>query len=482
MKRRTFLYAACGGACLAAGHVSGCAAGADRPARRRPNIVLIAADDLGYGHLGCYGQEKIRTPHIDRMARGGMRFTDFYAGFTVCAPSRSVLMTGLHHGHTPVRSNSGSSSLRADETTVAEVLHRAGYTTGGFGKWGLGIQGTPGHPNRKGFDTFYGFYHQVHAHFYYPYWIWHNDKKMPLPGNEDGKREQYVEDVLHGKAMAFIRSSATRSQPFFCYIPSIVPHVELAVPEESVRPYRGKVPAKTINDPRKGYIGSDDAYAVYAGMISRLDRHVGEVLSLIDELGIAEETLVLFTSDNGPQGGPWKPLADFFNGAGPLSGTKGTLLEGGIRVPLVARWPGHIEPGTVSDHVGGFQDMMPTFAELAGAEPPKTDGLSIVPTLLGRPGQKEHAYLYWGSPKRTQAVRMGRFKGFQVGKEPWRLYDLERDPAEQTDVASAHPAVVAEIGAAADEAYSPPREQVGGTRVGIRDFVSGPRITEENAR
>ena len=446
----------------------------------KPNIVFIMADDLGYGHLGCYGQKKIRTPHIDRMATGGMRFTDFYAGYTVCAPSRSVLMTGLHHGHTPVRSNSGSSSLLAKEITVAQVLSKAGYATGGFGKWGLGVQNTPGHPNRKGFDEFYGFYHQVHGHFYYPYWIWHNEERMPLPGNDNGKREQYVEDVLHGKAMDFIRASVAASRPFFCYIPSIVPHVELAVPEDSARPYRGKFPPKTINDGRMGYLGSDDAYAVYAGMISRLDRHVGEVLSLLAELKVEANTLVIFTSDNGPQGGPWAPLCEFFNGAGPLTGMKGSLQEGGIRVPFIARWPGRVAPGATSDHVGCFQDMMPTFAELAGATPPKTDGLSIVPTLLGRGGQKRHEYLYWGG--RSEAIRMGRWKAIRSRKNAWKLYDLSKDVAEKNDVARAHPDVVAKIEQAAAEAFTPSRKQIGGAGAGIRDFVRGPRVKMKNAR
>jgi len=475
--RRDFLKSLAGGCAMVA---AGVGRAAPPGSAKRPNIVFIMADDLGYGHLGCYGQKKIRTPNIDRMAGQGMRFTQFYAGYTVCAPSRSVLMTGLHHGHTPVRSNSGSSSLLASETTVAQVLSKAGYATGGFGKWGLGIQKMPGHPNRKGFDEFYGFYHQVHAHFYYPYWIWHNEQRMPLDGNDNGGRKQYVEDVLHEQSLKFIRGSAKAGKPLFCYIPSIIPHVELAVPEDSARPYRGKFPKKTINDPRRGYIGSDDAYAVYAGMISRLDRHVGEVLSLLAELGLDKNTLVIFTSDNGPQGGPWKPLSDFFNGAGPLKGTKGSLHEGGIRVPFIARWPGKIKPGTTSEHIGGFHDMMPTFAELAGAAPPKTDGLSIVATLLARAGQKQHEYLCWGG--RARAIRMGKWKAIRVGKGAWRLYDLTSDVGETNDVAAANPKIVRKIERIASEAFTPTRKQIGGTRVGIRDFVRGKRITEKNAR
>jgi len=450
--------------------------------RSRPNIVFIMADDLGYGHLGCYGQKKIRTPHIDRMAAEGMRFTQFYAGFTVCAPSRSVLMTGLHHGHTPVRSNSGSSSLLPEETTVAQVLQRSGYATGGFGKWGLGLADMPGVPHKKGFDEFCGFYHQVHAHFYYPFWIYHNDKKLPLPGNDNGGRTQYVDDVLHARAKDFIRRAVKASKPFFCYIPTIIPHVELAVPEESARPYRGAFPKATINDPRRGYLGSDDAYATYAGMISRMDRNVGEILSLLKELKIDGNTLVIFTSDNGPQGGPWQPLCDFFKGAGPLRGTKGTLYEGGIRVPFIARWPGKIRPGTTSDRLGAFYDMMPTFAELARANPPKTDGLSIVPTLLGRPGAKTHEYLFW-----TGAVRMGKWKAVRKRarrgtQDGWQVFDLDADVGETKDRAADRPDILKKIAQIHAEAYTRPRRQIGGKRVGIRDFVRGKRVDIKNPR
>lgn len=454
---------------------------ASQPASRKPNIVFILADDLGYGHLGCYGQSKIRTPNIDRMAAEGMKFTQFYAGFTVCAPSRSVLMTGLHHGHTPVRSNDGSSSLLASEITVAEVLKKAGYATGGFGKWGLGVEGTPGAPYKKGFDEFWGFYHQVHAHFYYPYWIRHNGEKVILEGNIN-KREQYVDDLLVEKALEFIKNSAASGRPFFCYIPTTIPHVELAVPEDSVKPYRGKFPKVTINDPRPGYIGSDDAYAVYAGMISRLDRNVGMVLDLLDELNIADSTIVFFTSDNGPQAGPWKKLRDFFEGAGPLRGSKGSLYEGGIRVPFIARWPGKIKAGSVSDYIGCFQDIMPTLAELAGVHPPKNDGISIVPTLLGHEEkQKKHEYLYWGSP-RYQAVRMGKWKAVKRSTKAWELYDLSRDISETNNVASQHPDIIAKIEKIAAAAYTKPRPQVGRKRVSIKDFVRAERVGKKNAR
>ncbi|MHC4532532.1 MAG: arylsulfatase [Planctomycetota bacterium] len=444
--------------------------------KRPPNIIFIMADDLGYGHLSCYGQEKFKTPNIDRLAAEGMKFTQYYAGYTVCAPSRSVLMTGLHHGHTPVRSNSGSSTLLESETTVAQVLKKAGYTTGGFGKWGLGLENMPGVPSKKGFDEFYGFYHQVHAHFYYPYWIWHNDEKLMLDGN-DHKFDQYVDDVLHEKAMDFIRTSAKKRLPFFCYIPSIIPHVELAVPEDSVKPYRGKFPKTTINDPRPGYIGSDDAYAVYAGMISRLDRNVGQIMTLLKQLNIDKNTIVFFTSDNGPQSGPWQPLRDFFKGAGPLRGSKGHLYEGGIRVPFIARWPGRIEPDSTSEHIGGFQDMMPTFAQLASVKPTQNDGISIVPTLLGRKRrQKKHEYLYWGSAA-TRAVRMGKWKAVKPGKKnDWELYDLSKDIGEINNLASAHPDVMSRIKQYASEAFVTNRKQIGGKWPHISEYVRGDRI------
>ncbi|MHC4201830.1 MAG: sulfatase-like hydrolase/transferase, partial [Planctomycetota bacterium] len=328
------------------------------------------------------------------------------------------------------------------------------------------------------FDHFWGFYHQIHAHFYYPFWIWHNGEKVELPGNRDGRRGQYVDDFLHEKALGFIRASAGEGRPFFCYVPTIIPHVELAVPEEAAAPYRGRFPKVAINDPRRGYLGSDDAYAVYAGMISRLDRNVGEIVDLLRELGIEKNTLVIFTSDNGPQGGPWMPLREFFDAAGALRGQKGSLFEGGIRVPFIARWPGKIRAGAISDHIGAFWDMMPTFAELAGVAPPRTDGISIVPELTGRKErQRKHEYLYWG-----RAVRAGGWKAHRDRSGRWTLYDLEKDIGETTDVAADHPDVVARIKGFAAEAYTRPRKQTGSKRVGIKDYVSGERIKLRNAR
>ncbi len=447
----------------------------------KPNIILIMADDLGYGHLGCYGQKKIKTPNIDRMAKQGMRFTQFYAGSAVCAPSRSVLMQGLHSGHTGVRINQGSASLLDSEITIAEVLKKAGYTTGGFGKWGLGVVGTPGVPHKQGFDVFFGFYHQVHAHFYYPYWIRRNDEKVILKGNIN-KRETYIEDHLHNEALAFIKTSAKKKRPFFCYIPSIVPHIELTVPEDSMKQYVDKFPKVTINDRRRGYIGSDHAYATYAGMISRLDRHVGEILDLLQELDVDENTLVIFTSDNGPQNSAWSKLYQFFNGSGVLRGSKGSLHEGGLRVPMIARWPDKIKAGTESDLISGFQDFMPTFAQLASVKAPTTDGVSLVPTLLGhRDKQKKHKYLYWELGK-AKAIRAGDWKAVKIGNRPWMLFDLGKDGSEKSDVAGKHPKTVEQIRHYAMEAHTPPRQSIGSQRVGISDYVRGDRVDKKNAR
>jgi arylsulfatase A-like enzyme len=431
----------------------------------RPNIVFIMADDLGYAHLGCYGQQRIRTPNIDRLAAQGARFTQVYAGCNVCAPCRSVLMTGLHMGHTPVRGNSGGISMRDEDVTVAEVLKQAGYATGGYGKWGLGDAGTPGVAYRQGFDEFFGYYDQVHAHSFYPPYLWQNDRKYLLPGNSgresDGltgeKRGQYSHDEILTKALDFIRRH--KDQPFFCYVPSTIPHFELLVPGDSLREYAGKWPEPTpFVSEQKHYCDQLQPRAALAAMVSRLDREVGRIMALLDELWIADNTVVFFTSDNGaPGGGGSDP--DFFQANGPLSGYKGMMYEGGLRVPMIVRWPGRVPAGSVNEHVWYFADVMPTLAELAGAAPPKNiDGISVVPTLLGKPGQRRHDYLYWeasgfdpktGAIRRktlAQAVRMGDWKAIrQRGNAAVELYDLSSDLGETTDVAERHRQIVAKI-------------------------------------
>ena len=437
----------------------------------RPNIIFIMADDLGYGQLGCYGQKKIRTPRLDRMAREGMRFTQAYAGCTVCASSRSVLMTGLHTGHTAVRGNTGGIPLAAHDVTIAEVLKPAGYVTGCFGKWGLGEHGTTGIPNKQGFQEFFGYLHQIHAHFYYPKYLWKNDKKFPLTGN-DGFRGQYTHDVIVEAAMDFIR--AKRESPFFLYLPLTIPHYELLVPEDSLREYRGRFPETPYTGRRKqvgypnDYAAQTHPKAATAAMITRMDRDVGRLLDLLAELKISENTLVIFTSDNGATGGPSDP--DFFKACGPLRGYKRDLYEGGIRVPLIVRQPGKVAPGSTSDHLCYFADVMPTLAELAGTKPPEgIDGISVVPTMLGElsdSGQQErHKSLYWEHPNKRgellQAVRMGDWKGVRLKPEaPLELYNLRDDIGEQHNVAGAHPGIVTEVEAIIKESHEEPRPQL----------------------
>lgn len=436
--------------------------------RKQPNLVLIMADDLGYGHLGRYGQKLIRTPNIDRLAAAGMRFTQFYAGAPVCASSRCVLMTGLHGGHTSVRGNSGGIAIRDEDVTVAEVLKRAGYTTAIIGKWGLGEHGTVGVPYHQGFDQFFGYLHQIHAHFYYPEYLWQNDKKFPLAKNANGRREQYTEDECLEQTLNFVRGH--REQPFFLYVPFAVPHYELLVPEDSLKEYRGQF-AETPYTGRgrkagypNDYAAQETPRAALAAMVTRMDRNVGRILALLKELQLDENTIVLFTSDNGPSTGPADP--DFFHAAGPSRGNKSTLYEGGIRVPLIASWPNHIQPGSTNEYAGYFADILPTLAELGGVRAPNgLDGLSIVPALLGEMkagrAQAEHEFLYWEHDDAAmRAVRMGRWKGVRPGKHsPIELYDLSADEREQHDAAAANPQIVARILAILSSAHvdAPPQ-------------------------
>lgn len=423
---------------------AGVAAAADAGVSRKPNIIFILADDLGFGDLGCYGQEKIRTPNIDRLAREGMRFTQCYAGSTVCAPSRCTLMTGLHTGHCVIRGNANV-PLRPQDRTVAELLKDAGYDTGLVGKWGLGEAGSTGAPNKKGFDSFYGYLNQVHAHNYYPEFLWRNADKEAIDGNVESstkgvadERAQYSPDLLSREALEFVESHKDR--PFFLELALITPHANnertkaqrngMEVPDDG--PYRDRDwPA-----PEKDK----------AAMITRMDADVGKLLARLNELKLADNTVVFFTSDNGPhkEGGN-DPR--FFNSGGGLRGIKRDLYEGGIREPMIVRWPGHVRAGGVSDLPWAFWDFLPTCAELAASTPPDgIDGISVVPTLLGRGEQKTHAYLYWefheGGSK--QAVRFGDWKAVRLRPSgPVELYDLRADVGEQQNVAGQHPDVVA---------------------------------------
>jgi len=394
------------------------------PKALRPNIIYIMADDLGYGHLGCYGQKEIKTPNIDRIAAEGIRLTDHYAGSAVCAPSRSVLLQGLHTGHCYVRGNrplpvEGNVPIPADSQTFGKVMQSAGYVTACIGKWGLGYPGSSGDPTKQGFDHWFGYNCQRQAHSYYPTHLWRNDKQVMLR-NKGGAKKDYSHDLMTLEALKFIRANSKK--PFLLYLPYTIPHAAFQVPDLGI--YADKP-------------GWSNTKKSIAAMITRMDRDVGAIGKCIRQLGLDNNTLVIFTSDNGSAGGG---LHELFKGSGPLRGKKGSLYEGGIRAPFVARWPGKIAKGAVSAHRSAFWDMLPTFAELGGAKVTKeTDGISMVPTLLGRK-QKEHEYLYWEFGK-TRAVRMGKWKGL-AGKNKFALYDLDKDIGETTDVSADHPDLV----------------------------------------
>lgn len=426
----------------------------------KPNIVYILLDDAGYSDLSCYGQTKFETPNIDRMAKDGMRFTQHYAGCTVCAPTRSVFMQGMHTGHSHVRGNKevqpeGQEPLPADTVTMAKLLQKAGYVTGAFGKWGLGSPGSEGDPTKQGFNVFYGYNCQREAHSYYPTHLWSNTDKVTL----DGKT--YAHDLIMDETLDFVRKN--RKGPFFCFMPVTIPHAAMHVPEEYSAPYRKKFPQ--FEDKIGKYKGPTvkNPIAAFAGMMTKMDEDVGRVLDLLSELGIEKNTLVMLSSDNGPhQEGGHDPV--FFDSNGPLTGFKRDLTEGGIRVPLIARWPGKIAEGTESDLISAHWDMLPTFCELAGAKTPdNTDGISMTATLFGHPEkQKQHDYLYWEFYERggKRAARFGKWKAIQRDLQkpaagPIQLFDLEKDLAEQHDLASKHPEIVAKAKKIFAEAHEP---------------------------
>jgi arylsulfatase A-like enzyme len=406
---------------------------------RKPNIVFILADDLGYGDVGCYGQKVIRTPRIDRMASEGMRFTQAYAGSTVCAPSRCCLMTGLHTGHCRVRGNA-LVPLLPENRTVAEVLKDAGYATGLCGKWGLGEPETTGHPNKKGFDFFFGYLNQHHAHNYYPDYLWRNDEKVTLPNevknNVSSNKKVYSPDLIAKEALGFIDKNKDR--PFFLYFTPTLPHANNEAKQEGMEiPSDEPYSKETWPKPQRNH----------AAMITRLDDDVGRILDKLKELKLDDNTIVFFSSDNGPhKEGGGDPT--FFHSSGPLRGIKRSMTDGGIRVPMIVRWPGKVKPGT-SDFVWAFWDFLPTAAELAGAKPASgIDGQSIAPVLLGIGEVKPHEFLYWefheGGSK--QAVRMGNWKAIRnkLGG-PLELYDLSKDTGEKEDLADKNKEMVAKI-------------------------------------
>lgn len=427
----------------------------------RPNIIYILADDLGYGDLSCYGQTKFQTPNVDRLAAEGMKFTDHYSGSTVCAPSRSSLMTGQHTGHTFIRGNKpakpeGQHPLPGSTETIAKILKRAGYTTGAFGKWGLGPPHSEGDPNNQGFDEFFGYNCQRIAHHYYPWHLWHNQEKIVLKENEGDKKGIYGPDIIQEKTLEFIEKN--QNNPFLLFVPSIIPHAELFAPEENIAKFRGKF------EPEKSYKGTDsgprfrqgsygsqpESHAAFAAMVTLLDDQVGEILTKIDELNLDENTIIFFSSDNGPhkEGGA---DPDYFNSNGKFKGYKRDLYEGGIRVPFLVRWPNQIKTESVSKHVSAFWDMLPTFCDLAGTETQaEHDGISILPTLLGNENkQKKHEFLYWEFHEQggKQAIRMGNWKGVRLNikkdsNAKFELYNVKDDSGEENNVAEDHPEIV----------------------------------------
>lgn len=421
----------------------------------KPNVVYIMADELGYYEPGFNGGKNIQTPHLDRMAKEGMRFDNLFAGSSVCAPTRCCFLTGKHSGHTSVRVNGGGTPLRAEEPTIASMLKPLGYATGGFGKWGCGGRDSTGVPEKHGFDVFLGYYDQVHAHTYFPPYLIRNSEEVPLKGNNGGSTgKTYSHYVIHDDAMRFIRDHA--KQPFFAYLPYTPPHGNFDIPDSD--PAWALYKDQPWPEPARRY----------AAMVSMVDRQVGEVLALLKELGIEQHTLVMFSGDNG--GNDYFRSAEYPRGIHlanknpqtgvEFRGTKGTLYEGGLRIPFVARWPGKIAPGSVSEHLGYFPDILPTVAELTGAKaPPDIDGISILPTLVGEAAtghpQKQHEFLYWEIGG-SAAIRQGNWRAVRAkAASPWQLFDLSTDPSESKDLAATHPEMVAKLAALATQAHAP---------------------------
>ncbi len=432
--------------------------------QRLPNIIYILADDLGYGDLSCYGQKKFNTPNIDALAASGMRFTQHYSGSTVCAPSRSALLSGQHSGHTYIRGNKevlpeGQHPLPDSIVTLAELLKTAGYTTGAFGKWGLGFPGSSGDPTNQGFDTFFGFNCQRLGHHYYPYHLWSNQDSVVLEANAGTETGAYAPALIQEKTLDFIEEN--KEGPFFLFKPTIIPHAELAAPKAFMDKHLGRYP------PEKAYAGRDEGkgfrngpygsqeytHAAFAAMIEILDQQVGEIVQKVEDLGLSEHTIIIFTSDNGPhrEGGA---DPEYFDSNGPLRGFKRDLYEGGIRVPMLAKWPGTIKPGTTTDHISAFWDVLPTLSDIAQLESPKQlDGISFLPTLEGKAeAQDQHDYLYWEFHERggRLAIRKGDWKAvkYEVLKEgarPLELYNLKEDIGEANNLAEEYPDLVKEM-------------------------------------
>ena len=460
-----------GAAALAAGS---CSPGRDAP-KQQPNIVFILADDLGWGDLSCYGQKLFETPNIDRIAANGMRFTQCYSGTTVSAPSRSCLITGTHSGHTAIRGNmelkpEGQFPLPEGAETLFHDFKAAGYETGAFGKWGLGFVGSTGDPQQQGVDSFYGFNCQLLAHSYYPDHAERIDLSDVNKNDSSYGTGAYAPDLIHAKALEFLGHAAEDGKPFFLWYPTTIPHAELIVPEDSIiQRLRGKYPETPFNGTLPGgpyfmngaYIAQSEPHATFAAMVTRLDVYVGEIVQKLKDLGLYENTILIFSSDNGPhkEGGA---DPDFFDSNGPWKGYKRDVYEGGIRVPMIVAWPGHVKPGTETDFMCSFWDLMPTFRDLTGvASPEGMDGVSLLPLLTGKKGQKEHDYLYFEFQELggRQAVRQGPWKlvhlNIRNDNARYELYNLDDDPGEKNDLAAAEPDRVEALKAIMQEAHIP---------------------------
>ncbi|HSF45422.1 MAG TPA: arylsulfatase [Chitinophagaceae bacterium] len=434
--------------------------------QNKPNVIYIYADDLGYGELGCYGQEKIKTPNLDKLAADGMKFTQHYTGAPVCAPARAMLMTGKHSGHAYIRGNyelgmhedsleGGQMPLPEGTLTVARLMKQAGYVTGAIGKWGLGMWYSTGDPNKQGFDYFYGYLDQKQAHNLYPTHLWENGKwdslrNRPFTGHaripenspdsvfESFRGKDYALTRMGDKTIEFLKKN--KDKPFFLYLPYTSPHLALQVPSEALNEYIGKFPEKPYYGD-KGYTPVRYPLSTYAAMITYLDRQVGRVMDMLKELGLEKNTIVMFSSDNGPTFNVGGVDASFFNSTAGLRGLKQDLYEGGIREPFIVRWPGKIKPGSVSDHISAQFDLLSTLADITNQKLPRTDGISFLPALTGQK-QKTHEYLYFEFPEKSGqvAIRMGKWKGIKSNMKanrnsPWEIFDLENDPGETKNLA-----------------------------------------------
>lgn len=426
----------------------------EAPAEGRPvNVIYILADDLGYGDIGCYGQQKIKTPNIDRMAQEGMLFTQHYAGCTVSAPSRCSLMTGLHTGHSQIRGNKeikpeGQQPMTEDTYTLGKLMKSAGYTTGIFGKWGLGYPGSTSVPANMGFDEFFGYNCQRQAHSYYPDHLWHNSDTVFLHENDNEGRKIYSQDLIHEQVLKFIRDN--KDKPFYAMLTYTLPHAELNLPHDSIYQMYENAFEEVPYDGKMGYHPSEKPYASFAAMVTRLDKYVGDVMAELKALGLDKNTIVIFTSDNGPhrEGGA---NPDYFRSYGPLKGVKRDVYEGGIRVPMIAWGPEMIKAGVKSEHISAFWDVMPTLAELTGVTLPQAgDGISFLPTLLSKGEQKQHDYLYWEFHELNgrEALRSGNWKLIRqpvVGETILELYDLSSDIHEDNNLSQQNPEKVKEL-------------------------------------